>query len=292
VRKPEYLSDPTVSSFMVWMQERLDKPGSFVHQYVDARTKTLWSCTSLYSAFESYEWKFDAYLPVSRQRVSGRTFADTHTFFNRLATELTESIGQGNNEKCKECCLSVLAWGGVLSRNAGVIKDLAESGELCSELQKTRELLNLETYDTSKHNGILINSGFTKIYSLLSDGFIMYDGRVGAALGLLVRKFCEDQALDAVPELLRFGYKRGREANYSALNRRNPSTEIYRFPEISNNPGKHLNDNVKASWLLGEIIRRSDSLFSQLDSSQQVMALQAALFMIGYDVQHRWDSSF
>ena len=36
-----------------------------------------------------------------------------------------------------------------------------------------------------------MNAGFVKIYSLLCDDCVIYDGRVGAALGLLTRQFCE-----------------------------------------------------------------------------------------------------
>ena len=38
-----------------------------------------------------------------------------------------------------------------------------------------------------------MNSGFTKIYSLYIDDFIIYDSRVGAALGFLVRCYCEEK---------------------------------------------------------------------------------------------------
>ena len=34
-----------------------------------------------------------------------------------------------------------------------------------------------------------MNAGFVKIYSVLLDSCVIYDGRVGAALGLLVRQF-------------------------------------------------------------------------------------------------------
>ena len=40
-----------------------------------------------------------------------------------------------------------------------------------------------------------MNAGFEKIYSVLLDGCVIYDGRVGAALGLLARQFCEASEL-------------------------------------------------------------------------------------------------
>ena len=44
-----------------------------------------------------------------------------------------------------------------------------------------------------------MNAGFIKIYSLLCDYCLIYDGRVGAALGLLTRQFCETTGRTAIP---------------------------------------------------------------------------------------------
>jgi hypothetical protein len=131
-----------------------------------------------------------------------------------------------------------------------------------------------------------MNSGFTKIYSLYIDDFIIYDGRVGAALGLLVRMFCEDSKFKAVPVELAFAWGKGKESIYqnSCENRRNPSKESYRFPELLNNSKRHIENNIRANWLLREIIDKTKSKFSNLDNSIQMRALEAALFMIGYDV--------
>ena len=35
-----------------------------------------------------------------------------------------------------------------------------------------------------------MNSGWTKVYALMLDDFPIYDGRVGAAMGYLVRRYC------------------------------------------------------------------------------------------------------
>lgn len=182
---------------------------------------------------------------------------------------------------CRDYCHSVLKWGGVTARNEYLVEDLGDS--ICDYFKSTREILN--SNDSSIDcNKLIINSGFTKIYALTVNDFIIYDGRVGAALGLLVRKFCEENNIGKIPKELLFGYKRGREANYSPINRRNPSEGKYVFPELSNNPKKHIDDNIRANWLLKSILENKSSRFNKLDPEIQLLALQSALFMVGYDV--------
>jgi hypothetical protein len=133
----------------------------------------------------------------------------------------------------------------------------------------------------------MMNSGFTKIYALFIDDFIIYDGRVGAALGLMVREFCEESRLRGVPKELEFAWGRGKTTTYepSSLNRRNPSNARYVFPELSNNPRRHLENNIRANWLLRDILNRTKSKFGKLDQDLQMLALESALFMIGDDVR-------
>ena len=63
--------------------------------------------------------------------------------------------------------------------------------------------IDLEEFTKSD---IIMNSGFTKIYSLIVQDFIIYDSRVGAALGLLIKCFCEDKQKEKIPEELRFAW--------------------------------------------------------------------------------------
>ena len=51
-----------------------------------------------------------------------------------------------------------------------------------------------------------------KIYSLLCDDCVIYDGRVGAALGLLTRQFCEATGHTEVPSALELAFGTPKEA--------------------------------------------------------------------------------
>jgi len=101
-------------------------------------------------------------------------------------------------------------------------------------------------------------------------------------LGYLVRMFCEKYAPGKVPDELAFAWGRGR----GDMHRRNPCRGIYRFPELKYGyPKLHLENNIRANWLLRGILDSTESKFNTLDKDLQLTALQSALFMIGYDVK-------
>ena len=120
-----------------------------------------------------------------------------------------------------------------------------------------------------------MTSGFSKIYSLLVDGFPIYDSRVGCALASLVRLFCEETGRTAVPAQLRFALppSQGRV-------RRDPSSGPLVSPWIWS-PGRYAHSNVMAAWLLDALAATPP--FSEL-GGDRLRAIQSAMFMIGYTV--------
>lgn len=116
------------------------------------------------------------------------------------------------------------------------------------------------------------------------DDFPMYDGRVGAAMGHLVRLYCSDKGLRRVPELLRFRWLAGRSGQNSGHNR-DPSAGWLRFPRLSHQaPGSWAECNVRAAWILGIVACEGD--FGKLPTERRIRALEQALFMIGYELPH------
>jgi hypothetical protein len=92
--------------------------------------------------------------------------------------------------------------------------------------------------------------------------------------------------LNEVPIELSFAWGKGKESIYrsSSENKRNPGNGKYSFPELMNNPKRHTENNIRANWLLGEILYNTESRFKEIDKTVQMRALEAALFMIGYEV--------
>jgi hypothetical protein len=131
------------------------------------------------------------------------------------------------------------------------------------------------------------NAGMTKIYALLVPEFVIYDSRVAAALAWLVTRWCIETKLTLVPDLLRFPCMRPKEGDNPAIRKvRNPSCGQFRFPWL-HGAVNHAHWNLRASWILSAALNASRQEPEQnvfLDQSNPLRALEAALFMWGYDL--------
>lgn len=232
--KNEYLKDSDVTSFINWIETKLHSPGSFVHAYQSLKPKGDWQCDSIYSAYDKYTWSFNCTNHTTKRPEKGNSFTDSLELLKQYSIGLRESVANSLDDACQKHCFSILAWGGVLPKNKPRVEKLSSDGSLSSYLQKVKVRLNPETFDTMDgYDGIEMNAGFTKIYSLLIDDFVIYDGRVGAALGLLVRLFAEERQLTTIPKPLLFAYGDSRPVKADKIakgqNRRNPSTALFKF---------------------------------------------------------------
>ncbi len=287
--RAEYLSSQDVQQFSGWLAARLDQPDSLKHSYFLKSADSQWSCSSLYDAYQKYWWPFEFECPALGRKVSGSEgLSSSLDYLTELANIFRPAVEKGDVEATINCALSVLDWGGVLGKNRARV--IAMGRDICGNLAYISEKLKMNTVRLGENQDIHINSGFTKIYSLLVDDFIMYDGRVGAALGLLGRLYCQETGLVKIPQEIEFSYGRGQEApgGMTGPNRRNPSTAAFRLPEFTGNRQRHLDDNIKAGWLLKDLADKVSSKFNDLPQSpplnERLTALQSALFMIGYDV--------
>ena len=195
---------------------------------------------------------------------------------------MRDALYEEDADSFTEAGIAVLRWGGVLPHNRGTLEALGQGAP--TVFQAAVLQLDPQTADLRQIDHVrLMNAGFTKIYSLLIDDFPMYDGRVGAALGYLVRLHLEERAATSVPEPLRFpwgvakGYRRG-----SATKNRNPSLGALRFTALRGDVRLHTWANIRAAWLLGEL--SATGCFGDLPQSERVFALQSGLFMIGFEI--------
>ena len=89
------------------------------------------------------------------------------------------------------------------SCNNATLRDLG--GAVLSTFREASRLLDSSHADTSRLDGVRsMNAGWTKVYALMLDGFPIYGGRVGAAMGYLVQQYCTRAGLRQVPTLLCF----------------------------------------------------------------------------------------
>lgn len=286
INKEIYLASKDISDFISWLEPKLDGANSFPHSYYLKLARRNWRCSCIYDAYKLYWWRFNTFCPVADRWVSGTSLQEFFEYLTRLAKAFRESVRINDIILARKCALSMLKWGGVEKGNRERVNGMGE--DVCAHFRDIQEQLVLSVVCLGENQGIYINSGFTKLYFLLIDDFMMYDGRVGAALGLMVRKFCEENDLYQIPRLLQFSYGPGRESG-GASNRRDHSLGPYQFHPLSFTPRRHLQDNIKASWLLKAVADNTTSRFSRLPQdpplNERLTALQSALFMIGYDVR-------
>jgi hypothetical protein len=291
--KKQYLSLPEVKDFSAWLERKLDPPGAFNHHYYLVKANSDWSCSCLYEAYENYWWPYRLESKSSGNDIKGSSFQESFSLLNAIANSFRRAVENGDPDKTIKYAELMLSWGGVLNKNREHVQNMAERAPVY--FKKVSNVLNLEQVTLEEYRQVFINSGFTKLYFLLIDNFIMYDGRVGAALGLLGRLYVQEKGLKSIPPAIEFSFGSGKTSSYEHFkqNRRNPSSDKYKLPQFNGRRGRHLKDNIKASWLLKSIADHTKSRFAKLPQepplNERLTAIQSALFMVGYDVLSQTD---
>ena len=272
MNRNEYLSDPDVRDFVVWSAPLVAGERPLRHQWSSPRWGS-WSFETLFDAYRQYDWPFRCNVPGDSTPRCGRSYAHTVAILNALGRVLRRSAATKDGDSFLEAAVAVLAWGRV-RRSERRLRALGD--QALPALAATASLLDPATADLRRLSDVsLINSGFSKIYSLLLDDFPIYDSRVACGLASLVRLFCEETGRPEVPAVLAFGIPPSQ-----ARARRDPSCGALRFPGIWT-PRRYAQSNVMAAWLLDVISQQSP--FAELESERQ-RGLQSAVFMIGYTV--------
>lgn len=280
MNQDEYLRLANISTFCDWLSKNLEST-DLAATYEDRRSRKLVQFRHIYDAYSQYAWPFNLRLP-DKPSCYGLSFEENHKALVTLQTGLRNAVAQKNDTETLRWTHSVLRWGGVFAKN-GVWLTEHKAG-LAEYFADRSDCLHGQADDNALTEIGRFNSGMSKIYSLLVDDFIIYDSRVAAALGWIVVKYCQQQGLHEVPKGLRFPWAPAKEApNIQRPKLRNPSKDKFLFPRLQ--PGvEYARWNLRASWLLSEVVLKTQSAFAGLDNP--LRALEAALFMIGYDLGH------
>lgn len=297
MNRVRYLSQPLVQDFVHFLGGtfRNDPGFEMCHQYrIETRgrgTRTVpWCCANLLEAQERYSWRFTYTDLPTRRKLKGRTFSDSKRVLDQLSAQLRDAVARGAHSQCFEACHQILDWGGVLgSEERGNKKHLLSFGTcLCAYLRETKRYFESPTCALKNDYTVVIegqvlplhmNSGFTKIYALLCDDFMIYDGRVGAAMGLLVKRFyAKNRSKQHLAEALSFRYGMARTAKVN----RDPSNNQCRFPALSHKSAPHIRSNLMANWVVTETLKADCGGFS--GQPDPMRAVEAALFMVGYRI--------
>lgn len=230
-----------------------------------ASTVHHWWCHSLQEAFIHYSW-LDSPKPNS---------------FECIAARLRQALAVHDQATARDACLAIFHWGGVARRpgdkSLAWVEDQYQQKSLCQSIMQAVQLLQpgsaqgLAAFDGKK---LLMNSAMTKVYAAADpDNIIIYDGRVGAALGLLARYWLLRAGVPTVPADLAFRWGDGRgDAN------RNPSLGEFKFRKLNAAQCLLWADQVLlAGRLLQQVMAYNPSIGS-------IAEIEKALFMIGYNV--------
>lgn len=278
MKKDEYISDANVRGFVAWLSGNLES-NAFKHSYWNYKKKELWSCSSLLDAWEKYEWNFPEIRRLRLERGSG--FADNEYALQTIKDSLICALKTSSDSATRDAAIDVMTWGGVRRGNVNwLIKNQTGLATLLLEIQSALDQSDTE-HAKLRGSNLRFNAGMTKIYSLICNDFVIYDSRVAATLGSGVVKYCEQNSLKEVPKELCFPHAPFRGGKH----KRDASVNTLKFP-ILRSGQHHMQWNLKASWLLESVLKHENAKNTKFFryGENALRALEAALFMIGYDL--------
>lgn len=299
-----YLSgDQDTKDFVVYLRGLLGNGPPFSHCYRHRQSDTEWQCLGLLDAAARYQFRIVAPFWAIAGAPPRSTLTANNRVLDKLRTDLLQARATNNETLAVDTAIGIQIWGGTnrggynerairvaSGRPGGFLKYL----ELCEKSFGSGVSVDLSPFIGSGH-GVRSNAGFTKIYSLAFDKFIIYDSRVAAALGLLVvRSLATSGKLNVLvpPSIAFLADNRGQPGA-----RRDPNRNVFGISGFgligAGNHFDHLKWNIRANALLTEALKGSafEKHVMAAPSSfpaNPLRVLEAALFMIGYDLGGNW----
>lgn len=231
-----------------------------------------WWCRSLAEAAHHYSWP-DSLPPDSFACIAGR---------------LRQALSTSDEDAARQACLDIFTWGGVAQKPTDKSRVWLEfqyaQRTLCQSIKEAVHLLqpgtalSLAPFDGKR---LLMNAAMTKVYAAADpDNIIIYDGRVGAALGLLARYWLEMTGIGSVPNDLAFRWGAGRSEV-----KRDPSCRGYQFSSLYLPSTKTAHQDEV--W--GALVRKSGEILKQMIALRgditSIGDVEKALFMIGFNIE-------
>ncbi len=209
----------------------------------------------------------------------GKNYEETEKKLSELSEKLRDAIETRNQPATEEAFCQIYTWGGMSCKgniSGTMFKKWSANNQLAQKIEESVNIIStgdgLEKFD---NDALFMNSGYTKVVSLASDPekpLIIYDGRVGAALGHLVTLAMQKEGFDGVEEQLRFPWGRARTEGVN----RNPSNEVIKFPNLFNMKSE------RHAQAMHDASRIACKVATNLSITPR--EFEAALFMWGYSV--------
>ena len=275
--RQDYIDDNDVSRFINFLVDDIQGKGKDLnHKLTIVDTKTpknyenLRTIHSLKEAYESYFW-------------ASKGFDETSLLLAPLRLSLCSAYYSGDKERLVAAAKEVFDWGLQPSAAEHNVSWATRHENFVSSIATALREISSDNPDTKKFDDktCRMNSGFTKVYALLHPGSIIYDGRVGAALGFLVSRFlAQGSENQKLPSSLAFPWAKG-----ASKANRDPSSGKLEFPKIGLKNGNHALWNIRANWIIQEVVKEIiDTGKASWLTGEPIRKIEAALFMIGYEV--------
>ncbi len=237
-----------------------------------------WHCKSFLDASRNFSWDENELWP--------------------LAAALQSAMHRGDQSLTAVVAFQILKWGGLDGPRKNpatrdwIMKNATSNRLIKKIIDATLLLSPYSNEPLSDFNGedLMVDSGLTKIYAavamhLSSDtqpkqDVLIYDGRVGSALGLLARNWLSTTNEKKTPPRYAFPWS-GDEEEGSNNARRNPSGEKFKFPRLHNGPARQ----ERRADMTRFAAKCLQEALHVRGPSRKFLDAEKALFMIGYDVR-------
>lgn len=289
VNRNVYLADPDVDKFVDWLCANLSGLSVQLELAPSPRVPggLIAAVHGVDAVLRNYIWRSTWTGPGGQMDASNWT--STQASLAALRAWVTTSFRAGSNTQFLDSCNAVLDWGGV-PKSKPWLSSLSAGGTLITVLGAAITTMNPKTAVLGPPWATVAryNAGMTKIYSLLSGGALpIYDSRVGAAIGGLlalsgIRPARKGNDLLVFPS----GAARGNQCRDAGELWRGWGQPQFYSKAVPDE--KWAKASVKLAWILEEVLTRCKTLFpppAYPDLSSRLHALEAALFMIGYDLR-------
>jgi hypothetical protein len=292
MNKNDYLSNKNVAGFVDYFSKIIIGTEEFERNFIGRSPVSALSkpIKQLSDALEEYKWYLNA------KRIGN--FEENDKVLESIALQLREAFQKGDESSLIQAIDECLLWGDgykkgrLYKSNMAILEEQVRKKNITFKeyLQGASEVLcsEVRTPDFSLFNRrkgpYALNAGMTKVYALLNDNFIIYDSRVAAALGSFVIDYVNNLGYGKIDPLLEFRCLDGKKGQSNPINR-NPSMpdEGLIFKMISSHK-QHAEWNVRANWVLSESLIKANNEFCGFQGQKALRAVEAALFMIGYDI--------
>lgn len=278
IDKQEFMHSKCVSEFTYFFSQVILGDKKIHCEYVPKKDKrNKFKVSSFEEGLKQYSW-------------AGHSFPDTQQVIEQLSSQLGRAVEENNELLMLQSALAILEWGQVYRGCIDWLLKHSEKGQLIQSIVHASSLIDGTVAISSSQfqafydrNGqYRCNSGTTKIFALCSKKSVIYDGRVACAIGMFVHDFLNENKIDHLPPELNF---------LMDASQRNPSKYTpsnYAFASKSDSANSLYNQavsNLKINLLLQQITQQLDQPLFGFDNRQnQLRAIEASLFMIGYEV--------